>query len=328
MFRTFSPLTVSVALAAAAGVACAADGGASPPTLATVQASVAAPLVAQRVREELHQVLVRLATAGTLGAHPEQIALTIDEPPQRAINLGLLVDATSANNARNGLRVLGATPGSTAEHLGVHPGDVVVAVNGQSLRDLGADDNGRALAASALKSSVEELPDGAPLQLDVVRGGDHLALNAPLQSVTLPALRLALGNAGRAATQDSSAQSNGGNGCGRINMMDLAPRQQSLYGATILLVDGVTPGPQNARTHRLDAGVHQLLVSERIPTKVMGLGEIASLRNNKPKSLTVTIAPNTTIMVAARFNRDRATRINDGSYWDPIVWKETAESCP
>ena len=328
MFRTFSPLTVAVALAAAAGVACAADGGASTPTLATVQASVAAPLVAQRVREELHQVLVRLATSGTLGAHPEQIALTIDEPAQRAINLGLLVDATSANNARNGLRVLGATPGSTAEHLGVHPGDVVVAVNGQSLRDLGADDNGRALAAGTLKSSVDALPDGAPLRLDVMRGGDRLALNAPLQSVTLPALRLALGNAGSAATEAASAQSNAAGGCGRINMMDLAPRQQSLYGATILMVDGVTPGPQNARTHRLDAGVHQLLVAERIPTNVMGLGEIASLRNSKPKSLTVTIAPNTTIMVAARFNRDRATRINDGGYWDPVVWKETPESCP
>ncbi len=309
----------------------AADTGAGPTTLATVNATAATPIVAQRLREEMHQMLMRLATSGALGAHPEQVALALDEPAQRAINLGLLVDATNANNARAGLRVLGATPGSTAEHLGVHPGDVVVAVNSQSLRDLGADDNGRALAATILKSSIESLPDGAPLQLDVLRGGERLALNAPVQSVQLPALRLGLGSAATASADQPvtvATTSNDGQGCARISKLDLAPRQKQLYGATILLVDRVTPGPHNAPTYRVEAGTHQLLVAERIPTQVMGLGEIASLRDSKPKSLTITLAPNTTVMIAAHFNEDRATKIHDGGYWDPVAWKEIAEACP
>lgn len=312
----------------ASSFAFAADTGGVPTTLATVNASVAAPIVAQRLREEMHQMLMRLATSGALGAHPEQVALALDEPAQRAINLGLLVDATNANNARAGLHVLGATPGSTAEHLGVHPGDVVVAINGQSLRDLGADDNGRALAATVLKSSIESLPDGAPLQLDVLRGSERLALNAPVQSVQLPALRLGLGSAAMASVDQPATMSNDGQGCARISKLDLAPRQKQLYGATILLVDGVTPGPHNAPTYRVEAGTHQLLVAERIPTQVMGLGEIASLRDSKPKSLTVTLAPNTTVMIAAHFNEDRATKIHDGGYWDPVAWKEISEACP
>ncbi|MGH8123734.1 MAG: PDZ domain-containing protein [Rudaea sp.] len=308
----------------ASSFASAADTGAVPTTLATVNATATTAVVVQRLREEMHQMLVRLATSGALGAHPEQVALTLDEPAQRAINLGLLVDATSANNARSGLRVLGATPGSTAEHLGVQPGDVIVAVNGQSLRDLGADDSGRALAAATLKSRIDALPDGAPLQLDVLRGGTRLALNAPMQSLRLPALRLGLGSAATASVEQPSGEQ----GCARISKLDLAPRQKQLYGATILLVDGVTPGPHNTATYRVAAGTHQLLVAERIPTQVMGLGEIASRRNSKPKTLTVTIAPNTTIMIAAHFNEDRATKINDGGYWDPVAWKEVPEACP
>ena len=109
-------LGLTVLLGAASG-AFAAD--ATTPTLDTVNSS-ATPAVTQRVREEMHQALVRLATTGALGAHPEQLALDIDEPAQRSVNLGLLVDATNAANARDGLRVLGTTPGSTAERLGVH----------------------------------------------------------------------------------------------------------------------------------------------------------------------------------------------------------------
>jgi hypothetical protein len=310
----------------------AADIGSPPATLATVAAAAPTPAIAQRLREEVHQMLVRLSTSGALGAHPEQLAITLDEPAQRSVNLGLLVDATSASNARDGLRVLGATPDSTAERLGVHPGDIVVAINGRSLRDLGADDNGRALAAAALKSSIDGLPDNSSLQLDVLRGGNQLALNGPLQSVMLPALRLALGSAASAATPDADADAAAApaaaTGCGRINMMDLAPRQQHLYGATILLVDGITPGPHGVKSVRVSAGSHELLVAERIPTLEMGMGDIASRRSSKPKPLTVTLTANTTILVAARLNEDRSGHLNDGGYWDPVVWKEMVESCP
>jgi len=319
-------LGLAILLGAAPG-AFAADTAAAP-TLDTVNSTGTTPAIKQRVREEMHQTLVRLATTGALGAHPEQLALDIDEPAQRSVNLGLLVDATNAANAHDGLRVLGTTPGSTAERLGVRPGDVIVAVNGRSLRELGADDSGRALAAATLKSSIDALPADASVELDVRRGGSQLALNGPLQSVQLPALRVALGAAAMAAAEPAPVPATGG--CGRISLQDLAPRQQQLFGAAILLVDGVTPGPTGAKNYRVSAGTHELLVREQIPTRrLVGVPELAALNfRSKPKPLTVTVKPNTTVMIAAHFNEDRTNEFSTGGYWDPVAWKEVEETCP
>lgn len=297
----------------------------------------------QRLRQDVQLMLSRLATSGALGQHPEQIVLRLDEPAQRVTNLGLLVDSTSAEHAREGLRVLGATPGSTAENLGLRPGDVIVAVNDTPLHDLGADADGHALAAATLKASVEGLPDSAPLHLQVMRAGDTLALNAPLQSVTLPALRMELGAAVLAST-DPGATSNdapptggaaptdvastGRQGCGRISIFDVAPRQQNLYGAVILALDGQLPGPQGQQSYRASAGPHRVLVAENIPTREMGVGPIASRRRSINKELSVIVKPGFTSMVAAQLHPDKASDLIRGGYWDPVVWREIPESCP
>ncbi len=34
------------------------------------------------------------------------------------------------------------------------------------------------------------------------------------------------------------------------------------------------------------------------------------------------------VLIAARFNEDRSTRLSDGGYWDPVAWREVPESCP
>lgn len=316
------------ALCGFAPAALAADE-AAPTTLGTITShGTTSAVVAQRVREEMQQTLMRLAATGALGTHPEQAALDIAVPAQRLVNLGLLVDATSAANARDGLRVLGTTPDSTAERLGVRPGDVIVAVNGRSLRELGADADGRALAAASLKSSIDALPADASVQLGVRRAGTELALNGPLQSVRVPALHVVLG-AATTTTVDAPAANPAG-GCGRISLQDLAPRQQQLYGVSIELVDGTTPGPTGARNYRVAAGTHELLVREQIPTRrLVGVPELAALNfRGKPKPLTVTVKPDTTLMIAAHFNERRANEFNSGGYWDPVVWKEVRETCP
>lgn len=317
-----------IILLGCAHAACAGDTS-TPPASAAVAGDGGgggvSPAVAQRVREEMRQTLMRLATTGALGAHPEQAALDITVPAQRSVNLGLLVDATSAANARDGLRVLGTTPDGTAEHLGLRPGDVIVAVDGHSLRELGADADGRALAATTLKSSIDALPAEAAVQLDVRRGSTQLALSGPLQSVQLPALHVVLGTPAAAAVDDAAPAS-----CGRISLQDLAPRQQQLFGATIELVDGTTPGPTGSKSYRVGAGTHELLVREQIPTRhLVGVSELAALNfRGKPKPLTVSVKPNTTVMIAAHFNERRAGEFNSGGYWDPVVWKEVREACP
>jgi hypothetical protein len=317
-------------LAAAAATAQAADpvsSGQAPATVAAVNAPDSA--TEQRLRQDVQLMLSRLAASGALGQHPDQIALRLDEPAQRVTNLGILVDSTSAERARDGLRVLGSTPGSTGEHLGLRPGDVIVAVNNTSLRSLGADADGRALAATTLKSTVEALPDAAPLRLDVLRDGEALAMNAPLQSVTLPALRMELG-AATLANADSGVgpRTSTGAGCGRISTFDVASRGDRQYHARIILLDGVTPGPSGGEVYRVAAGEHKLLVAENIPTRQMGFSEIASMRRNTSKELIVTVKPDTTAMVAAQFHQDKGGDLAHGGYWDPVVWREVPESCP
>ena len=285
----------------------------------------------QRVRQDVQMMLSQLATSGALGEHPEQISLHLDEPAHRVMNLGVLVDSAGADHARDGLRVLGATPGSIAEHIGLRPGDVIVAVNGLSLRGLGADADGHALAASRLKSTVEALPDAAPLQLDVLRAGDAVALNTPVHSVYLPALRMQLGAATLAsadAASSAGAPADGGGGCGRVSTWDVAPRADRQYHARILMIDGVSPGPSGSETFRVSAGTHKLLVAEDIPTRQIGAGEIASLRRDTNKELIVTVKPGTTAMVAAQLHVDKVTEVLRGGFWDPVVWREMPLSCP
>lgn len=233
-------------------------------------------------------------------------------------SLGLLVDSADAQAAHDGLRVLGATPGSVADQLGLRPGDVLVEVNGTSLANLGADADGRALAAATLNTSLANLPTASPLRLRVLRDGVSLALNAPLYA------------AAESSAVTAAADPPPTGGCGRISVFDVAPRSEHLYRAKILLLDGVTPGPTGTPSFRVSAGTHKLLVAEDIPTDEMGVGDFATLRarRNTSKELTVTIKPDTTALLAAKLHTDKAADFAHGAYWDPVIWREVPESCP
>jgi hypothetical protein len=275
----------------------------------------------QRVREDMQSTLSHMAQAGALGPDPAQASLTVDEPGRRVAMLGAVVNSTSAQSARDGLVVLGTTPGTTADRLGLRAGDRIVAVNGTSLRNLGADARGRALAASTLRTVVEGLPDAATIRMDVERSGAPMTLAGPLTAVYVPPMHVQIGGDAGAAAGAVEA------GCGRISQFDVAPRGERLYGVRILLLDGRTPGPEGTSSFRVSAGEHRLVVAENIPTEAFGIGEFATRRRNTSKPLVVTVHPGQTALVAAQLHRDRAGSINDGRYWDPVVWKEVAESC-
>ncbi|HSN01076.1 MAG TPA: PDZ domain-containing protein [Rudaea sp.] len=234
--------------------------------------------------------------------------------------LGLILDSADAQAAHDGLRVLGATPGSVADQLGLRPGDVLVDVNGTSLANLGADDSGHALAAATLNSSLADLAPAAPLRLRVLRDGVMLAMNAPLQGAAV------LASAAPAETGNPPMEG----GCGRISTFDVAPRSEHLYRAKILLLDGTSPGPTGTPSFRVAAGMHKLLVAENIPTEEMGVGAFATLRSRRDtsKELSVTVKANTTALLAARLNTDKASDFAHGAYWDPVIWREIPERCP
>jgi len=281
----------------------------------------------QQMGRDMQSVLSEFSASGALGQSPDQVSLRLQSPAHRVTALGALVDSTDASHARDGLHVLGATPGSMADRLDLRPGDVIIAVNGTSLRDLGADAQGRALAAATIRNVVAGLPNDATLNLDVMRAGSHVSLSGPLQAIYVPAMAVQIGAAAVAASADAQAPGEAG-GCGRISSFDVAPRGERLYGARILLLDGTTPGPDGTRSFRVAAGVHHLLIAENIPTRELGIGEIGTLRRQTSKPLTVTVRPGTKVLIASQLHLDRASDLNHGGYWDPVAWKEVAEACP
>jgi PDZ domain len=291
----------------------------------------------QQLSEEVQLALVRLIESGAFaGKDSNEIAFVLEEPARRVVNLGLLVDSASAERARDGLRVLGVTPRSSAQRMGIRAGDRITAVNGTSLAGLGADPAGHAQAAATLRTLVDGLEDGAKIEFAVQREDGPVTLSGALASIALPPIHLKVGrdellaDAGTAVSRRPREDSSGGiAGCGRFNVFDVAPRQQKLYGVKLLSIDGNAAGPVNSNTFRVSAGTHTLKIAEQIDDSAYRrFGPRGRYSNDdNAKSLQVTVKPNTTYYLAARFNEDARNSPMGGKYWDPVVWKEVEEDC-
>lgn len=289
----------------------------------------------QRLGEEVQLALVRLIESGAFADKSgEEIAFTLDEPARRVNNLGLLVDSASAERASEGLRVLGVTPRSAAQRMGIKAGDRIVAVNGTSLSGLGADSAGHAQAATTMRTLVDALADGAPLEFSLQRDGKPLVLRGELSSIVLPPIHLKVGRDELLASTNASSprretQIDGGsNGCARFNDFDVAPSQQDLYGVKLLMIDGTSTGPAGVHQFRVSAGTHTLKMVELIPAKVYRRLNPTRLGDGpEVKTLTVTVQADTTYYLAAKFNEEKRNSRVSGEYWDPVVWREKPDKC-
>jgi hypothetical protein len=170
-------------------------------------------------------------------------------------------------------------------------------------------------------------------------------------SMYLPAMHLSIGTgtalasnsaAGASAASASPAAAsaapqenaygtglNSAEGCGRISAFDVAPRQQQLHAATLIAIDGVTPGPFGAKAYPVKPGRHVVKVGERIESRYISFPQA---QRNAPlyggyKSVTVEVEPNMTYLIAAHLNEDQRNNPINGAYWDPVMWKQVAESC-
>lgn len=304
------------ALLVLSGAALAEDGPRSPASSNTA--------VEQRLRDELRALMSELVESGAFGDRsPGDISLAVDSPAQRVSNLGLLVDSTHDRN--DGLHVLAVTPGGGAERMGLRAGDVLVALNGARFDGVGN-------AATVLRQTVDGLPNGSPLAFEVKRDGHVQTLSGKQSSVELPAMRLTVGGGAppkRVAGGDPPASAEPMQGCGRISDFDVAPRQQQLHGAKVLSIDGELPGPTGSKSYQVPAGRHVLKVAEQIEPRYLAFND--RLRNAgtgpRHKTLEVEVRPNTILFVAAQLNDEKRNEWRDGAYWDPVIWKTSAETC-
>ncbi len=273
----------------------------------------------QSLREELRAVIAEMVRSGAFGdTSAPQIALTLDMPAQRVSDLGLLVD--SAATGRDGLRVLAVTPGGNAERMGLRGGDEVLTVNGVALSG--------SKAAAMLRGTIDALPNGAALSFEVRRDGATRRLAGAVSAVELPPMRLTIGDDVHATTPVAKPQA-ASDACGRISEFDVAPRQQGLHAATLIAIDDALPGPSGSTSFKVKAGHHRLTVAERIEPKYLAFND--RLRNSGPRSryktLEVDVAADTTLFVSAQLIEARRNEWRDGAYWEPVVWKTTAEPC-
>lgn len=279
--------------------------------------------IEQRVRAELQSVVSGLIESGALdAAQARDLHLDVDSPAQQVTNLGLLVDG--ARGDRDGVHVLAVTPGSAAEKIGVRSGDVLVSVDDQPLA--GVDG-----AAAVLKGRIDRVVGQDTITFGVRRDGRMETLHGMLSSVYVPAMHLTIGSAIAASAMAASADTaSATGGCGRISDFDVAPRQQGLHGAKIISIDGVAPGPQGSRAFRVDAGRHVVKVAEQIEAKYLPFNDRlrnAGLSESRYKTIDVDVAPDTTSLIAVRLVEDQRNQPKNGAYWEPVAWKQVAETC-
>lgn len=308
-------------LTALAGHAAAQSG-----TPDATSAPAAPTPLEQRLHQEVQSVLLRLIEDGELDA-AAAAELSLAAPASQQPDFGAILDVRH-RSGQAGLPVVAVTPGSSAAALGLQAGDLIVAVNTVALAGLGADAAGHSLAAARLRAELLAQVDA--VELRVQRAGSELALRGPVRIVELPAYRLELGAALAHASVAAAGGGDGVSSCGRISVFDIAPRTHKLYPAVLIAIDGKLPGPTSSDVFRITPGPHQLTVAEAIDWRQFSdLQRLHRDRNmrDRYKVLEVVVQPGITYRLSARFHPEERHSIRDGAYWEPVIWKESPETC-
>lgn len=290
-------------------------------TLALLLATAAPAIAADstKIGDAFRQTLMRLALSGELPGQSDG-ALLIERPAERVANFGLLVD----RDHDQGLLVLGTLPGASAEHIGFRAGDRLVEADGIALTGVGG--------SARMRAFLEDLEGSRDVRFTVLRDGREHSLAGTVETVSLPAMRVELLPAAAAASSQQQARVAGDadSRCGRVTVFPASPRTRDLFPARLIAVDGELPGPSSQDTFRLSPGRHVLTVAELIDERYFSA--IANQQRSRRgrdayKTLEIDVQPGVTYLLAAHFIRDQDSRILDGGYWRPVIWKERAEAC-
>lgn len=118
-------------------------------------------------------------------------------------------------------------------------------------------------------------------------------------------------------------------GCGRVSVFDVAPRNQNLFRARLISIDGALPGPAGSRSYRLPAGPHVLEVAELIDTNQFGDVELKQRdqRSGAYKKVSLDVKPDTTYLLGAQLIDAHRNDILSGAYWEPVIYSESKVPC-
>lgn len=223
-----------------------------------------------------------------------------------ASELGVVIDFRRVGV--RGVTVLAVTPGGTGERLGLRPGDRIVAANGFSLTETRQP-------SAALASALSE--KGSPVRLDVLRDGRSLTLQ------------------GSAAPTTTAAPAP--RGCGHLTAGGAHPRTgRDIFPVLVIGIDGENVLPQQSSRHRVETGRRVVVVRERVDASRFSQFALDERERQKArhgmrldKVMIVDVAPDTTYAIGAKAIRPIPTgAVRDNSFWEPVVWRTSAEPCP
>jgi membrane-associated protease RseP (regulator of RpoE activity) len=264
-----------------------------------------------------HTALLLLLVSATFAASPAPALGRV--PPAYVVPLLPLIAQSAIQDfwavidirriGADGAVVLAVTPGGDAERMGLRRGDRIVSINGQPI----SSTNPPAAALRAATSSADRV-----LHLQILRD------DAPL---------LLQGNVRPVKPEPAGPDA----GCGHVSVSGTPPRaSQRIFPAEVTRIDGRSTPLFDVNRHRVDTGRRVLIVNERIDDHrftTFGLQErqrqLTRQGARRYKVLIVDVEPNTRYEIGARLvsATPEVQAIRENTYWEPVVWRKTAEPC-
>ncbi len=268
---------------------------------------LASPQDDERARLELEATLASLNERGLLASGNEK-STQMRAPAQQRWELGAVLDVAEAGNL--GPRVLAVTPDGPAARMGLRVDDRVSRINGIEIR-------GGARAASRLMAAMSER-DG-DLSIEAFRNGELITLEGTADSLAIP---------GYTITIDTGAAPN--SDCGRLTVYPWRRVNERIWPVVLHAINGRWPGSENQFQFKLAPGRHVLKLTEQITDVRLndGFRRNALARRNKDlREFVMDIEPGMTYRIGARFIVEQADQIENGGYWEPVVWRSFGQSC-
>ncbi len=124
------------------------------------------------------------------------------------------------------------------------------------------------------------------------------------------------------SAHESATEHLAGNECGVVSIYKDTPKTKNIHRVNINTIDGEI---MSSKSHRfeLTPGKHSIKVMELIDDQ--DLNRRGKVQNYHV--LDITIEANHKYHLGAKFDRANKTKLSDGRYWQPIIWKTSIEAC-
>ncbi|MBY6062774.1 PDZ domain-containing protein [Pseudidiomarina sediminum] len=241
----------------------------------------------------------RAAAVAAAKAKGRTDTFVMEEPARSYFNWGAVVHP-------NG-EVMAISAGTIADAMGLAVGDQLIQVD-----DL-------ALAQHSLKkivSYLEALEHGSTFEIEVQREGQLVTLTGEALATVIPGWRLEVDTSSEQLNKAAADQ------CGKVSVFITPPQTRDLYPAYFARIDGDNAPPRKPII-KLSPGEHEIEVYELIDDPWVRRPRSGV----SAKALSITVEPNTTYYIAAKFNRTKRLSSVSQDYWEPVVWKEVEQTC-